>query len=97
MTIFMESPAAELFAALDIKQKHLVRLLGSTPRNIRRWRDGSRAIPYGIQLVLNLLRSGTVTVAQVEQASRLSPMGDKPVSGGGNGRADPEARGQAGQ
>jgi hypothetical protein len=73
-----EAPTAELFAGLGLSQRRLAKILGSTPRHVRRWRRAERRVPHGIGIVLRLLADHIVTIDQVEQAARL------------NGHADPE-------
>jgi hypothetical protein len=80
MDIRQTTSSAELsaiFAGLGLPQKRAANLLGVRPRHLRRWRRGERRVPHGIRIVLNLLRSGAVTIDQVEAAAQV------------NGRADP--------
>jgi hypothetical protein len=68
--------ASEFRATLDelnITSRHVARWCGVGPRSVRRWQDGTRHIPCGVDLVLRLLAAGTVTVAQVEQVAVPSP------------------------
>jgi hypothetical protein len=76
------TPATEFRAALDglnLKQRHLARLFGVGPREIRRWKSGARRLPRGVGLVVQLLSAGAVTVAQIEEAAART-----------NGSADPK-------
>src|SRR5262245_22479431 len=57
------------FDALGLAHGHVAKLFGVGPRSIRRWRDGNRRVPCGVGIVLRLLATGTVTVAQLEQAA----------------------------
>ena len=49
---------------LDVTQLRIARLFGTTPRTIRRWRDGTRRTQRGVDIVLRLLAAGAITVAQ---------------------------------
>src|SRR5262245_32361340 len=76
------SVAATELRALDtlgFAQHLAARLFAVTPRSIRRWRDGSRRIPHAAAIGLKLLASGTITIAEVEQAAVLTPV---PTTGG---------------
>jgi hypothetical protein len=73
----LSAAATEFGAALDVlglEQIHAVRLFGVGPRAIRRWRAGSRGVPYGVILVSRLLTAGIVTVAQIEQIAAPAPV-----------------------
>jgi len=52
---------------LNLSQLRTAKLFGVTPRHIRRWRRGDRAIPTGVVIVCNLLASGAVAIDQVER------------------------------
>jgi hypothetical protein len=54
--------------ALGIAQQRAARLFGVGPRSVRRWQDGDRRVPRGVDIVIHLLAAGTVTIAQVEAA-----------------------------
>ena len=54
---------------LDVTQLRIARLFGTTPRTIRRWRDGTRRTQRGVDIVLRLLAAGAITIAQVEAAA----------------------------
>ena len=69
---------------LDVTQLRIARLFGTTPRTIRRWRDGTRRTPRGVDIVLRLLAAGAITVAQVEEAAAVGPGGSR-VGGGAKG------------
>jgi hypothetical protein len=73
----------ETLGALGLAQQRVAEIFGVEPRNIRRWRRGDRPIPRGVAIVLRLLASGVVSVAQVEQAA-------VPVLVRMNGSAEPE-------
>jgi hypothetical protein len=59
--------------ALDVTQHRAGQWFGVGPRSIRRWRDGTRRVPRGIDIVLRLLATGAVTAEQVEQAATPVP------------------------
>jgi len=62
--------AAEFCTTLDalgLAQCRVARLFAVGPRSVRRWRDGTRRIPRGVDIVLRLLAAGEITVAQVEE------------------------------
>jgi len=59
--------------ALGLPQNRLAQLFNVGARSIRRWRDGARRVPRGVDLVIRLLAAGTVTVAQVEAAAVSIP------------------------
>jgi hypothetical protein len=68
--------------ALGITQHRAAQLFGVGARSVRRWQDGDRRVPCGVDIVLRLLAAGTVTVTQVEQAA-------VPVPARTNGSAQP--------
>jgi len=70
-------------AEFGITQCRAARLFGVGPRSIRRWAHGDRRTPRGVNIVLRLLATGAVTVAQVEQAAA-------PLSIRTNGSVKPE-------
>jgi len=72
-----------MLGALGLAQCHVARLFAVGPRSVRRWRDGERRIPRGVNIVLRLLATGAVTVAQVEQAA-------VPIPARANGGAEEE-------
>src|SRR5262249_21776823 len=79
--------AIELCAMLDtlgITQHRVAQLFGIGPRSVRRWQYGDRRVPCGVGIVLRLLATGAVTVAQVEQAAVPAPART-------NGSAKPES------
>src|SRR5262249_2827004 len=53
--------------ALGLAQCRVAQLFAIGPRSVRRWRDGTRRIPRGVDIVLRLLAARAVTVAQVEE------------------------------
>ena len=70
-------------AALGIAQHRAAQLFGVGPRSVRRWQDGDRRVPCGVDIVLRLLAAGAVTVDQVEQVA-------VPIPARTNGSAKPE-------
>jgi hypothetical protein len=74
----------EALDALGIAQGRIAQLFGVGPRSVRRWRDGDRRVPVGIEIVFRLLAAGMVTVAQLEQVAVPTPVrangGAKPVA-----------------
>ena len=69
---------------LDVTQLRIARLFGTTPRTIRRWRDGTRRTQRGVDIVLRLLAAGAITVAQVEEAA-ADPAPARANGGGAKG------------
>jgi hypothetical protein len=70
-----QAAATEFRDALDalaIAQHRVAQLFHVSQRSVRRWRDGDRRIPVGVDVVIRLLAAGTVTVDQVEAASTLT-------------------------
>ena len=72
---------------LDVTQLRIARLFGTTPRTIRRWRDGTRRTQRGVDIVLRLLAAGAITVAQVEAAAT----GPAPARINGRAKGEPPA------
>ena len=72
-----EKPHATEFRAvlggLGITQHRLAQLFGVGARSVRRWRDGERRVPCGVDIVLRLLAAGMVTIAEVERAAVTIP------------------------
>ena len=58
-----------LLASLDVAQNRLAAAFNVTPRCLRRWRDGTRRVPRGTQIVLCLMVEGLVSLSQVETES----------------------------
>jgi GcrA cell cycle regulator len=58
--------------ALGIAQRRIARLFGVGARSVRRWQDGDRRIPRGVGIVLRLLATEVVTIAQAEQAAAVA-------------------------
>src|SRR5262249_29161639 len=81
------TPAAtefrETLGALGIAQHRIAQLFGVGPRSVRRWQHGDRRVPCGVGIVLRLLATKTITIAQVEQAA-------VPVPARTNGSVKPE-------
>jgi hypothetical protein len=73
----------EALGTLGIAQHRVAKLFGVSPRHVRRWRHGDRRVPCGVGIVLRLLATGVVTVAQVEQGAAPARM---------NGSAKPGPR-----
>src|SRR5262245_56593365 len=59
----------EAFDALGLTQGRVAQLFDTSPRNVRRWRGGTRRTPVGVDIVLHLLAAGVVTVDQIERAA----------------------------
>jgi hypothetical protein len=59
----------ETLGALGIAQQRVAKLFGVGPRSVRRWQNGDRRIPCGVDIIVRLLAAGTVTFAQLEQAA----------------------------
>ena len=55
---------------LDLSQVGAARLVGADPRTGRRWALGERPIPECVAILLRLLLSKKITVADVETAAR---------------------------
>ena len=72
--------------ALGLAQHRIARLFNVTPRTVRRWKCGARRTPCGVDIVLRLLATGTVTIVQVEQVA--VPV---PVRNGGGATPEPPA------
>src|SRR5262249_1214641 len=72
----------ETLGALGLAQDRVAQLFGVGPRSVRRWRDGTRRVPHGVDIVLRLLAGGAVTIEQVERAAVPTPART-------NGGADP--------
>jgi hypothetical protein len=72
MEIRQTTPATELcemLGSLGLPQRRLAKILGSTPRHVRRWRRGERRVPHGIAVLLRLLVAGAIGVDQIEKAA----------------------------
>jgi hypothetical protein len=83
-------PAFEFRAALallGLPRARIASMLGTTPRNLRRYCDGSRPIPFGIAVLGRLIAAGVLMVEQIEAAGRANGSADP---GGG---ADPSFEG----
>jgi hypothetical protein len=55
------APATEFraaFGALNLKQRYAAGLFGTSIRNLRRWRNGQRKVPFGIAVLMRLLAAG---------------------------------------
>jgi hypothetical protein len=70
-------------SALGLAQDRVAKVFGVGPRSVRRWQHGDRRVPCGVRIVLRLLATGAVTLAQVEQAATPIPVRT-------NGSAEPE-------
>jgi hypothetical protein len=73
----------EILGALGIAQHRAAQLFGVGPRSVRRWQDGDRRIPCGVNLVVRLLACGVVSIDQIEQVAGAIPART-------NGSAKPE-------
>jgi GcrA cell cycle regulator len=71
------------FNTLNLTQRRAAQLFRVGERSVRRWRDGSRPTPVGVDIVLRLMVMGAVTIEQVEAAAF-------PVAARTNGGAEPE-------
>src|SRR5262249_15770323 len=71
--------------ALGLAQHRVAQLFGVGPRSVRRWRDGTRHTPRGVDIVLRLVAEGVVTIDQIEKVAIPAP-----VRANGNGSAHPE-------
>ena len=60
--------------AIGGPRSRLARLLGTSSRNLRRWRDGTRRPPLAAVVVVRLIVDGKVGLADVEQAATPSPI-----------------------
>jgi hypothetical protein len=55
--------------SLNVAQQRVAQLFAVSPRAVRRWRDGERRVPRGVNIVIHLLAAGVVTIDQVERAA----------------------------
>src|SRR5262249_52162466 len=58
-----------VLAAINLPQNRLAKLLGVTPRHVRRWRHGDRNVPPAVGILLRLVAAGLVTIDQAERAA----------------------------
>jgi len=61
-------------AEFGLAQNRVARWFGVTSRAIRRWRNGSRRLPRGAEILLRLLAVGAITVDQIEWAAVPAPV-----------------------
>src|SRR5262245_45318611 len=73
--------------ALGLTQIRTARLFNVGSRSVRRWQDGTRRVPLGIDILFRLLVMGVVTIEQVEIAAAASPAAWM----NGSGRREPSA------
>jgi GcrA cell cycle regulator len=62
-----------MFGVLGLAQCRVAQLFGVGPRSVRRWQHGDRRVPRGVGIVLRLLATGAVTIAEVEEAAVSAP------------------------
>ncbi len=55
---------------LDLSQVGAARLVGADPRTGRRWALSERPVPECVAILLRLLLSGKITIADIESASQ---------------------------
>jgi hypothetical protein len=67
----LPSNPRETLGGLGIPQQRVARMLGTTPRHLRRWRSGERRVPFGVAILVRLLAAGMITIDQVEAAARV--------------------------
>jgi hypothetical protein len=74
------SAAATKFGAtlaeLGLAQCRVAQWFGVSPRAVRRWRRGDRRAGRGVNIVLHLLATRAITVAQIEEAAASIPARD---------------------
>ena len=73
--------------ALGIKQRSAAQWFHTSERNIRRWKSGTRRVPPGVMVTLQLLMAGKVGPADVELAAAAAA-----ISVRANGHAPPTPR-----
>jgi len=76
---------ARVLDATGITQSHASRLFRVTQRHVRRWRHADRPVPVGVDILLRLMVTGVITLADIELAAGLIP-----ARTNGNGHAKPE-------
>jgi len=59
----------QALAVLNITQTRVARWFAVEPRCVRRWRDGSRRTPRGVDILFRLLLTQVLTIEQVETAA----------------------------
>jgi hypothetical protein len=59
----------QTLGSLNLAQQRVAALFDVSPRAVRRWRDGERRVPCGVDIVVHLLAAGAVTIDQVERAA----------------------------
>lgn len=55
---------------LGLSQVAAARLIGADPRTARKWAAGDNAVPECVAILLRLLMSGKITVADIEAHKR---------------------------
>jgi hypothetical protein len=63
----------ETLDALGLAQQRVARLFNVGVRSVRRWRDGARRIPCGVDILLRLMACGAVSIDEVERAAVAIP------------------------
>jgi hypothetical protein len=58
---------------LGIAQRRVAQLFGVGPRSVRRWQDGDRRVPCGVDIVIRLLACGVVSIDEVERVAVATP------------------------
>jgi GcrA cell cycle regulator len=58
---------------LSVPRSRVAALFGVSDRAVRRWRDGERRVPRGVDILTRLLAAGVVTIDEVEQAAVRVP------------------------
>jgi hypothetical protein len=63
----------EALGSLNLAQQRVAALFDVSSRAVRRWRDGQRKVPCGVNIVVHLLAAGAVTVEQVPARKNGGP------------------------
>jgi GcrA cell cycle regulator len=63
----------QALGSLGIAQQRVAHLFDVSPRAVRRWRDGERRVPRGVEIVVRLMADGVVTLEAVERAANPIP------------------------
>jgi hypothetical protein len=74
---------ARALDTLEIEQRSAARWFGTSERNIRRWKSGTRKTPPGVMVTIRLMMAGKVGPADVELAATS-------ISSWTNGDAEPK-------
>lgn len=73
----------ETLDALGLAQHRIAHLFGVGPRSVRRWQNGDRRVPCGVDILLRLMACGAVSIDEVERVAVAIPART-------NGGAEPE-------